>query len=56
MKKKHGVSFEAAALVFADEYYLELYDDEHSMDEDKYIAIGLVEDILLLCIPYGMRM
>lgn len=47
-KKKHGISFEAAALVFADEYYLELYDDEHSMDEDRYIAIGLVEDILFV--------
>lgn len=47
-KKKHGVSFEAAALVFADEHYLELYDDEHSVDEDRYIAIGLVEDILFV--------
>lgn len=47
-KKKHGVSFEAAALVFADEHYLELYDDEHSIDEDRYIAIGLVEDILFV--------
>ncbi len=47
-KKKHGISFEAAALVFADEHYLELYDDEHSIDEDRYIAIGLVEDILFV--------
>ena len=47
-KKKHGISFEAAALVFADEHYLELYDNEHSIDEDRYIAIGLVEDILFV--------
>ena len=47
-KKKHGISFEAAALVFADEHYLELYDDEHSIDEDRYIAIGLVEHILFV--------
>ena len=47
-KKKHGISFEAAALVFADEHYLELYDDEHSIDEDRYIAIGSVEDILFV--------
>ena len=47
-KKKHGISFETAALVFADEHYLELYDDEHSINEDRYIAIGLVEDILFV--------
>lgn len=47
-KKKHGISFEAAALVFADEHYLELYDDEHSIDEDRYIAIGMVEDVLFV--------
>lgn len=47
-KKIHGISFEAAALVFADEHYLELYDDEHSIDEDRYIAIGMVEDILFV--------
>lgn len=33
------LTFEAAALVFADEHYLELYDDEHSIEEDRYIAI-----------------
>ncbi len=47
-KTKHGVSFEAAALVFADEHCLELYDDEHSTDEDRYIAIGVVEDVLFV--------
>lgn len=39
--------FESAALAFADEHYLELY-DEHSIDEDRYIAIGLVEDVLFV--------
>lgn len=46
--KKHGISFETAALVFADEFYLELYDEEHSVDEDRYIAIGMVEDVLFV--------
>lgn len=52
-KQKHGISFEAAALVFADEHYLELYDDEHSVSEDRYIAIGIVEDVLF--VVYTMR-
>ena len=47
-KRKHGISFESAALVFADEYYLELYDEEHSIDEDRYIAIAMVEDLLFV--------
>ena len=47
-KKKHGISFESASLVFGDENYIELYDEDHSIDEDRFIAIGLVEDILFV--------
>ena len=45
---KHGISFETAALVFADSNYIELYDEDHSIDEDRYIAIGMVEDVLFV--------
>ena len=40
--QKHTVSFEDAALVFADENRIERFDDEHSDDEDRYITIGKV--------------
>ena len=33
-KKKYGISFETASKVFADPYYIEIYDSEHSSDED----------------------
>ena len=33
-KKKHGISFETAAYVFYDEQYIEMFDFEHSIDED----------------------
>ena len=46
--KKHGISFETAAKVFADPYYIEVYDSEHSAEEDRYIALGLVEDVLFV--------
>ena len=39
--KKHGVDFEEAKTVFQDEMALELYDEENSGDEDRYIIIGL---------------
>lgn len=41
-QKKHKISFETAAYVFEDENYIEMYDFEHSIDEDRYIAIGCV--------------
>ena len=47
-QRKHGISFETAAYVFADENYIEMYDFEHSISEDRYIAIGLVGDVLFV--------
>ena len=47
-KTKHGISFETAAYVFDDPNYIEMYDFEHSITEDRYIAIGLVEDVLFV--------
>lgn len=46
-REKHGISFETAVYVFYDEYYIEMYDFEHSIEEDRYIAIGMVGDLLL---------
>lgn len=46
--KKHGVSFETAVLVFYDENRIELYDSDHSQDEDRYNTIGMVNDILFV--------
>ena len=38
---KHGVSFtDAAELLASDTDYLEIYDMEHSLNEDRFIAIG----------------
>lgn len=31
-----------------DDYYIEMYDFEHSIDEDRYIAIGMVGDLLFV--------
>jgi len=40
-RRKHGVSFqEAAELLRGDSDYLEIYDEEHSHNEDRFIAIG----------------
>lgn len=47
-KQKHKISFETAAHVFEDPYCIELFDFEHSVDEDRYIAIGKVGDVLFV--------
>lgn len=47
-REKHGISFETASYVFRDKHYIEMYDFEHSTDEDRYIAIGMVGDLLFV--------
>ena len=47
-KEKHKISFETAAYVFDDPDYIEMFDFEHSVDEDRYIAIGKVGDVLFV--------
>ena len=32
-KQKHKISFETAAYIFDDPYYIEMFDFEHSVDE-----------------------
>lgn len=47
-KKKHNISFETAAHVFDDPECIEMYDFEHSTDEDRYIALGVVGEVLFV--------
>ena len=51
--QKHGISFETAALVFADEERIEYYDKLHSQKEDRYVVLGCVQGILY--VVYTMR-
>lgn len=46
--RKHGISFQTAAKVFLDEDRIEIYDKVHSENEDRFITIGLAEDILFV--------
>lgn len=47
-KAKHGISFEVAAHVFEDPYYIEMFDFEHSDEEERFIAIGKVGYVLFV--------
>ena len=39
--KKHGVDFEEASTIFDDPQYISFLDEEHSVDEERHITIGL---------------
>ena len=45
---KHKLSFETAALVFADGNRIEFYDSLHSESEDRYRVIGIVNDVIVV--------
>jgi len=50
-RKKHGVSFdEASALFSRGDDYLEIFDDTHSDEEDRFIAIGPIKKGLILVV------
>ena len=40
-RKKHSISFEESASIFKDSNMINLYDDEHSESEDRWISIGI---------------
>jgi len=42
-KRKHGVSFEEARTVFADLFAVESFDVEHSVEEDRFMIVGVSE-------------
>lgn len=43
--RKHGIDFTTASRIFKDENRLELYDEAHSENEDRYITIGIIDEI-----------
>ncbi len=53
--RKHGVSFEEATSVFADENALLLDDPDHSGDEDRFILMGLSQSLRVLLVFHCFR-
>jgi hypothetical protein len=50
-RKKHGISFQEASTLFTQEGdYFEIYDDTHSGEEDRFIAIGPIARGLVLVV------
>ena len=53
--QKHGVTFEQAFYVFADQFALNRFDNEHSEDEDRWALLGKSLNETLLLIIHTFR-
>lgn len=53
--KKHGVSFEEAKSVFYDENGLHMPDPDHSRDEDRFVLIGMSQQIRMVVVCHCYR-
>lgn len=53
--RKHGVSFDDAQSVFADEHALLIDDPDHSEDEERFVLLGLSQSLRLLVVVHCYR-
>lgn len=53
--KKHKISFEEAKTVFADPFSITLNDPAHSLDEHRFVDIGVSADGKILVVSYIER-
>ena len=53
--KKHNVSFTEAESVWDDYFYIDLFDDEHSVEENRFLIIGESVGKRLLIVSYTER-
>ena len=54
-QKKHGVSFEEAQTVFYDEYAILFDDPDHSIEEDRFIILGISQRERLCIVSHCYR-
>lgn len=50
--RKHGVAFEEAATIFLDPFAASLFDDDHSVNEERWITQGRASSGRLLVVSH----
>ena len=53
--RKHGVSFPEAATIFEDYDALQIYDPDHSEEEDRFIMLGMSSALRILVVCHCYR-
>jgi uncharacterized DUF497 family protein len=46
--KRHGISFKSAAQIWRDPLRIERYDDQHSVDEERWQTVGFYGRLLFV--------
>lgn len=54
-QKRHGISFEEAQTVFLDERALFIEDPEHSETEDRYLLMGMSDELRVITVCHCYR-
>ena len=54
-KKKHGLSFETAKEVFYDEHAVLFDDPEHSVNEERFLIIGMTKSAKICIVSHCYR-
>jgi len=53
--RKHGVTFDEAATVFGDPLSLLMPDPDHSLNEERYLVLGMSNQQRLLVVAFAER-
>lgn len=54
-RRKHGISFEEAESIFADEFAILLDDPDHSLEEERFLLLGLSAKLRTLVVSHCYR-
>ena len=54
-QQKHGISFDEAKTVFYDENARLRHDPDHSMDEDRFLLLGISQLLRILVVCHCYR-
>jgi uncharacterized protein len=53
--KKHQVSFEEAKSVFYDEFGVQFFDEDNSLEEERFLMLGMSSEAKLLIVCHCER-
>jgi len=54
-KRKHGITFEEATTAFGDTQSITVHDPLHSDDEERFVLIGMSEQLRVLVVVHVER-
>ena len=54
-KRKHGIKFHEAATVFGDPLAITFADPDHSLEEDRYLTIGMTRFNQMIVVSHASR-